>query len=237
MKNKDQWKPKRFTRDSKGRIIGTHNHKIIGNAYEPVIKKYSSGQLADVGCGDVPYYLFYKDQVEDNTCIDWVNSKLDLSFIDHDADLNKPLDFLEDNKFDTTLCTDVLEHVHEPVQLFSEMVRITKPGGHLIITVPFLYWIHGDPYDYSRFTNHMLKEYCRKNNLEILHLEAFGGLPEVIFDLIMKGYNYYNLPFRKLFNSLFMKFGMMLSKISKVKNLSIASRKFFPQGYILVAKK
>jgi SAM-dependent methyltransferase len=237
MKNKENWKPKRFTKDAKGRIIGTHNHKIIGHSYEPMIKKYATGILADIGCGDVPYYHFYKDLVEDNICIDWENSSLELSFLDHHADLNKPLTFLESNSFDTVLSTDVLEHIHEPALLFSEMTRILKSNGHLILAVPFLYWIHDNPHDYHRYTHFMLREFCKKNNLEVVELEAYGGLPEIIFDLIYKGYGYFNLPLKSFFYPCFNFLGRFMSKRGFVKRMSINSRPTFPMGYILVARK
>lgn len=237
MKNKEKWTPKRFTRDSKGRIIGTHNHKIIGNSYEPIIRKYASGILADIGCGDVPYYHFYRDNIQDNICVDWENSTLELSFLDHHADLNKPLDFLDSNSVDTVLSTDVLEHIHEPALLFSEMARILKPNGHLILSVPFLYWIHEKPHDYHRYTHYMLEGLCKKNGLEVIELEAYGGLPEIIFDLLHKGYGFYNLPGKAIYYAILNALGRVLSRMGIVKRMSLRSRTTFPMGYILVAKK
>lgn len=237
MKNKEKWQPKRFTRDSKGRIIGTHMHKIIGNAYEPIIRKYSKGQLADIGCGDVPYYHFYRDLVENNICIDWANSTLETSFLDFETDLNLPLHFLDDATFDTVLCTDVLEHIKNPEGLFAEITRILKPKGNLILAVPFLYWIHDNPDDYHRYSHFKLRDFCEKNNLKVQYLEAYGGLPEVMFDLTMKGYMYYRFPFRRAFNFIMNALGNFLARRKFMKNLSQNSRPTFPLGYVLVAEK
>lgn len=237
MKNIEKWKPTRFTKNIKGRIIGTHNHKIIGYTYETIIKNYAKGRLADIGCGDVPFYHFYKDLIDENVCIDWENSSLELSFLDYHADLNKPLTFLEDDSFDTVLSTDVLEHIYEPAMLFSEMTRILKPGGHLILGVPFLYWIHSRPHDYHRYTHFMLREFCAKNNLEVINLDAYGGLPEIIFDLIHKGIGFYNLPAKRFFYGILNPTGRILSRFGFVKRLSTKSKLTFPMGYTLVAKK
>jgi SAM-dependent methyltransferase len=237
MKNIEKWKPKRFLRDKKGRIIGTYNHKIIGNAYEPVIKKYATGVLADIGCGDVPFYHFYKDQVTENICIDWGNSALETSFLDYEADLNTEMNFLKDQSFDTVLCTDVLEHIYKPELLFSEMTRILKPKGRLILTVPFLYWIHANPHDYHRYTQYKLKEFCASNKLKVIELKAYGGLPEILFDLTSKGYSYYNLPFKKVFYFFWNGLGNFLSRRNFVKKMSNNSRDTFPMGYVLVAEK
>lgn len=237
MKNIEKWKPKRFVRDKSGKIIGTHNHKIIGNAYEPVIKKFSKGRLADLGCGDVPFFHFYRNLVQENICIDWAHSSLETSFLDYEADLNLPLEFLESGSFDTVLCTDVLEHIYNPEILFSEMVRILKKDGHLILAVPFLYWVHDSPHDYHRYSHFKLNEFCAKRNMDVVSIEIFGGLPEIIFDLVHKGYNYYNFPLKKIFYFFWEGIGNFLSKRSFVKRLSNNSKMTFPMGYILVAKK
>lgn len=231
MKNKDKWKPSRFEES------GTHMYRIITKAYKPVISKYSCGILGDIGCGDVPYYDWYRDKVTDIICVDWGSSSLDLSYLDHIHDLNEPMTFIKDEAFDTVLCTDVLEHIHLPELLFSEMSRSLKPGGMLILTVPFMYWIHGIPHDYHRYTNFKLKDFCNKNSMEVIELNAYGGLPEIIYDLIHKGYSYYNLPGKKLFYFLYERFGKLLSRFGFVKRMSENSRKTFPLGYILVARK
>lgn len=237
MKNIEKWEQKRFNRDSKGRIIGTYNHKIIGNAYEPIIRNYSKGKLLDLGCGDVPYYPFYKDLVESITCVDWGSSSLDISFLDFKADLNKGLPFFEDSQFDTIICTDVLEHIHNPELLYQELARVLNQKGRLVLAVPFLYWIHENPHDYHRYTHFKLREFCSRNGLNIIELNIYGGLPEIIFDLIYKGYNFYNFPLKKIFLKLFFRFGMFLSKLNVVKKWSQRSKETFPMGYILVAEK
>lgn len=43
----------------------------------------------------------------------------------------------EDNRFDFTLSTEVLEHVPDPYKAFKEIHRILKKGGSHIFTVPF----------------------------------------------------------------------------------------------------
>lgn len=42
----------------------------------------------------------------------------------------------EENVFDLVISQDVLEHVADPVRAFREIVRILKPGGYHIFTVP-----------------------------------------------------------------------------------------------------
>lgn len=54
--------------------------------------------------------------------------------------------------FDVVLCSELLEHVLNPVQVLSETYRVLTPGGTLLITAPFLYRLHADPHDYGRYT-------------------------------------------------------------------------------------
>ncbi|MFL5886477.1 MAG: class I SAM-dependent methyltransferase [Thermoleophilaceae bacterium] len=42
----------------------------------------------------------------------------------------------EDASFDLVTCLDVVEHTPDDVATFSELFRVTRPGGHLLVTVP-----------------------------------------------------------------------------------------------------
>lgn len=47
----------------------------------------------------------------------------------------------EDGRFDLVLATDVLEHVEDDRAALAELLRITSPGGALLITVPAYMWL------------------------------------------------------------------------------------------------
>lgn len=49
----------------------------------------------------------------------------------------------EDNTFDYHLSFEVLEHIDDPFRYFSEAARVVKPGGKIVVVVPFLYRMHG----------------------------------------------------------------------------------------------
>jgi SAM-dependent methyltransferase len=51
------------------------------------------------------------------------------------ADMEKKLPF-HDLSFDAVICCEGIEHVFTPFNLFSELHRVLKPGGILIITTP-----------------------------------------------------------------------------------------------------
>jgi SAM-dependent methyltransferase len=73
-----------------------------------------------------------------------------------------------DDSFDIVVCTEVVEHVEDWRRAFSNLKRVTKPGGLLIITTRspgFAY--HGWPHDYWRFTVtdfvHVMRDYDQCN--------------------------------------------------------------------------
>jgi SAM-dependent methyltransferase len=54
--------------------------------------------------------------------------------------------------FDAILCIAVLEHVENPEEVVPELYRVLKPGGHLVLEVPFLQPEHKVPTDFQRYT-------------------------------------------------------------------------------------
>jgi SAM-dependent methyltransferase/uncharacterized protein YbaR (Trm112 family) len=59
---------------------------------------------------------------------------------------------IRDEAVDGIISTAVLEHVMDPSQLVSEMFRILRRGGRLLVTVPFLEGFHEAPSDFQRYT-------------------------------------------------------------------------------------
>lgn len=57
-----------------------------------------------------------------------------------------------DASYDTILCNAVLEHVERCGRVVAELARVLRPGGHLVLAVPFLQPDHQCPRDFRRFT-------------------------------------------------------------------------------------
>jgi SAM-dependent methyltransferase len=55
------------------------------------------------------------------------------------------------------LCSEVLEHVSRPWHALGTLAMFLKPGGWIIITVPFGFHRHAYPNDYYRYTDQGLK--------------------------------------------------------------------------------
>lgn len=68
---------------------------------------------------------------------------------------------LQDQSVDSIVSIAVLEHVIDPKLAVQELVRILKPGGTLLVFVPFIQGFHASPHDYQRYTLNGLVELVR----------------------------------------------------------------------------
>jgi len=78
--------------------------------------------------------------------------------------------------FDVILCTEVLEHVPEPIEVLKEMARILKPGGRLLITAPLGSGLHQIPYHYyGGYSPFWYRHFCPKFDLKVVEIVPNGG--------------------------------------------------------------
>ena len=62
----------------------------------------------------------------------------------------------QDASIDTVVILEVLEHLRRPQAALGEIARVVRPGGRVLLSMPFLYPIHDAPHDYQRYTAHGL---------------------------------------------------------------------------------
>jgi SAM-dependent methyltransferase len=90
---------------------------------------------------------------------------------------------LADERFDTIICLNVLEHVKDDARSLAVMRGLLKPGGRLLLLVPALPWIYGTLDaalgHYRRYTPRELREKYAAAGLAMPHLEYFNlaGIP------------------------------------------------------------
>jgi SAM-dependent methyltransferase len=87
---------------------------------------------------------------------------------------------LSESSFEYVICAELLEHVPDPERVLQEFYRIMVPGGKLLMTVPFLYPIHADPYDYGRYTDFFWKHALRVAGFEPFDIERQGTFHTVL---------------------------------------------------------
>jgi SAM-dependent methyltransferase len=114
-----------------------------------------SGRLLDLGCGTKPYRHLATQTTE------YIGLEVDTPEARRrgGADLyydGRTLPFANQS-FDTVFCSQVLEHVFEPQAFLGEIHRVLSPGGRLLLTVPFVWDEHEQPFDYARYSSFGLK--------------------------------------------------------------------------------
>lgn len=239
MRNGERWRPSKFVL-VRGRLRASPDPRVVGRGsrfvagrkapiYQRIIEGHARGRLLDLGCGRVPFFGVYGDLVEECVCVDWEHSLHEDSHVDLTTDLNRPL-ALPSASFDTILLTEVLEHIARPEDLWAEIARLLRPGGKLILTVPFLYWIHEAPHDHFRYTEHRLALFCRDHGLRPIHLEPTGGAPEVMLDVLAK-----LCGVSRILSLLHLTAARLLMALPPVAVLSRKTARRFPLGYSLVA--
>lgn len=135
---------------------------------------YVQGKTLDVGCGSKPYcHLF--------PCSSYIG--LDTHQSGHDHSQEEVDVFYDgvtipfpDEHFDSVVSFQVLEHVFEPDTMVREMYRVLKKGGHLLLSVPFIWYEHEQPFDYGRYSSHGLKHLLEKHDFLVLeHRKGVTG--------------------------------------------------------------
>ncbi|HOX55654.1 MAG TPA: class I SAM-dependent methyltransferase [Candidatus Paceibacterota bacterium] len=83
---------------------------------------------------------------------------------------------LPDGCLGAILCTEVLEHVIDPMAVLSEFGRLLKPEGKLLLTTPMFSGLHMEPYHYySGFTLHWYRHWLPKRGFVIDNIVPQGG--------------------------------------------------------------
>jgi SAM-dependent methyltransferase len=195
MRNELAWRPSKYERrhgllraSTDVAELGVGSRLVadlIASAYDEAIPHHARGDLLDLGCGKVPLYATYRPHVASVTCVDWPGSVHGMVHLDVAADLSAELPFVS-HSFDTLILSDVLEHIPRPRVLLTEMRRVLRPGGLVLMSVPFMYGIHEAPHDHFRYTRFALRTIAEESGFEVLELVEHGGPLDVITDIASK---------------------------------------------------
>ncbi len=71
----------------------------------------------------------------------------------------------ENGHFDIVFLLDVLEHVEDESRTLTEIYRVLKPGGRLVVSVPHDFLNFLDPDDLTRTARNFVRRYIRKRPL------------------------------------------------------------------------
>ena len=246
MRNSNLWKPSKFV-IKKCKLSASRNARevsvssrlisdIIAEFYWIYLKEHCKGKLLDLGCGKAPLYEVYKDFITDSVCVDWIHTNHKTDHLDYNFDLTEAIP-LPDREFDTVVLSDVLEHIPNPELLFNEISRLLRPGGKLVMNVPFYYWLHEEPHDYYRYTKYALKRFAKLSKIELIVVESLGGIPEILADILAK-YFLFSVPKAGKYLSICVQYlCYKFIKTSLGARMSKQTGRLFPLGYFLIGEK
>ncbi len=153
------------------------------------LKKIEAGKkILDAGAGECQYkrhcdHLVYVGQdineytgegsdglhVEgwDGSAVDVVCDIVDMPF--------------ENDEFDFVMCTEVLEHLPDPVRALDEMARVLAPGGMMMVTSPFCSLTHFAPYHFGTgFNRYFYMHHFDRLGLDLIEMENNGNFFEFV---------------------------------------------------------
>jgi ubiquinone/menaquinone biosynthesis C-methylase UbiE len=167
------------------RIIGffINYNFLIRKAIRSAIKTDASklnGSLLDFGCGTKPYKKLFVN-VKEYIGVDYKIEGRGESQKEVDVYYDGKVIPFENERFDSLLCTEVLEHVFNIDELLQEFNRVLKKNGTLLITTPFMWEEHEMPYDFARYTTPALVHLYTKNGFRIIKNYKTGNYIEVVF--------------------------------------------------------
>jgi len=141
-----------------------------------------NGNILDIGCGSKPYQKLFH-----NT--NYFSLELDSNYTRKHKSADYYYDGVkmpfENSYFDNLITNQVFEHVFNPDEFLCEVNRILKLGGFFIISVPFVWDEHEQPFDYARYSSFGIEHILRKYGFEIIQHEKSNNGIEAISQLLI----------------------------------------------------
>lgn len=147
--------------------------RFLNKEISKAIKNHGRGLALDIGCGEKPYRHLFAHANCRYYGLDLPSTLHNTSLIDIYAS-GKELP-IKTSSIDVVFSSQTIEHINEPEKMFSEMSRVLKSGGKLILTAPHIWCIHEAPHDYFRFTRYGLEFLSKKYKIEPIYIKAMGG--------------------------------------------------------------
>lgn len=174
----------------KDKIIGTQNElKRVEWVIKTLRNIPDKTRILDAGAGEKRYmpYCSHLDYVsQDFAQYDGVGNKQGLQMGTWDQNnLDIVCDIASipepDTSFGAILCTEVIEHLPDPIMALKEFSRLLVKDGYLILTAPFSSITHFAPIYYSTgFSRYYYEHHLNNHGFKIISLEANGNYYEYL---------------------------------------------------------
>jgi len=211
------------------------NNLEVFRIFREMLISENKKTILDVGCGYKPWKFLLKE-------FEYKGMDIDFTYkpdIIGDAS-NIPL---VENSVDGLIYSEVLEHVQNLDKALKELRRTAKNDALVFISTPFVFPLHGGPYDYQRLTKFFYQEVF-KNEEIILLKESNTSLSTTILyiNLFLESFLPYSFKIVKpLFCFVFNFLALIIEKITMTL-LKFVPHKYkdrffvFPIGYALIVR-
>lgn len=147
-------------------------------------------------------------------------------------DLEQPFP-IPDASFDHVLALNVLEHIFNYQNVLDEAYRVLKPGGTLVLAVPFLIQLHPSPHDHWRFSKETLGRLLSERNFREVTVRTIGtGIFGATSQL---QHNLYRFGLLQMACKWFARAGDAV--LGFMKSDSVFSKEYYPLGYLVTARR
>jgi SAM-dependent methyltransferase len=163
-----------------------HMVRVIGGWLQSVVRRAlrdtdAPARVIDIGCGEQPLRKLV--EAEGGTYVGFdveQNAQASVAIIGF-IDRALPLPWPDAHHvYDVVLCTEVLEHVADWDVAFMNLRSLVAPSGRVIMTVPFIFPLHMEPFDYFRATPHVIEKLAGRHHFVIDEQHKLGNARDVI---------------------------------------------------------
>jgi len=140
-----------------------------------------TGRTLDVGCGSKPYEKLYAS-----------SEYIGLEYDTPEYRSNKTAEYFydgetfpfSDGEFDSLVANEVFEHVFNPDRFLSEANRVLRQDGMMLLTMPFVWDEHEQPYDFARYSSFGIRSLLERHGFEVIEQRKSMDDIRVIFQLL-----------------------------------------------------
>ncbi|MFN0107049.1 MAG: class I SAM-dependent methyltransferase [Bryobacteraceae bacterium] len=187
----------------------------------------AGARVLDAGAGEGAYKGHFPRQRYVGLDLGIGDKKWDYTRLDVLGDLSS-LPFA-DHVFDAALNIVTLEHVKAPQEVLTELARVLKPGGRLLLAVPHEWEVHQHPHDFFRYTKYGVEELAHRAGFRVISMEPGGGYFRLLSRRLLNGAQFFPLPLNFLWLALVAVPALLLPLFD-----GFDTKKDFTLGYLAV---
>jgi SAM-dependent methyltransferase len=144
-----------------------------------------------------------------------------------------------DESFDAVMCTEVFEHLPDPIAALREIHRLLKKNGTLILTAPFCSLTHLSPYHfYSGFNRYFYTHWMERIGFTIIEMQPNGNYFEYLGQELRRvdsiALRYANIMLQMIDHMII---SILLSRLNTFSRADTKSHELLCFGYHILAKK